>query len=110
MSRGPGKLQRAIVDLLGGKRPLAQFGSSGPKSAVLTTSELLEELVAAEVLPDVNDAREFQLASVRRACAGLVERGVLEGEYATDAITMRLTIEWRVKPAATGTDGQPPAG
>jgi len=68
MSRGPGKLQRAVFDVL------ASAGRS------LKTAELCEELVTLG-LTSMGENRKSDVAKVLRACHGLVERGVISMDY-----------------------------
>jgi len=63
MSKGPGKLQRAILSLLSGKGRNV-YGGAGS----LTTGELVEELQRAELVPDNRRAAAFR---VYRACRSL---------------------------------------
>jgi hypothetical protein len=83
MSRGPGKLQRAIFDVLASAE-----GS-------LKTSELLEEL-AAFGLADISANRKASITRVLRACHGLVSRGALTMKYGDD-LAGHLTCRWEVR-------------
>lgn len=91
MSKGLGKLQRVIFDLLSGKRKGQVYSSS---SAGLCTSELLEELLEAGFVSD-GMPRMQQMASVLRACRGLVNRGMISGKYTPDCDNPgRTTVQW----------------
>jgi hypothetical protein len=82
MSAGPGKLQRAVFDVLVGVgRPLK-------------TAELFDELVAFGNVKA--KARKVDLGKIVRACHGLCERGLLQMEYVPDG-PVRKTCEWAVK-------------
>ena len=90
MSKGLGKLQRVIFDLLSGSRKGQVYSSS----SALDTSELLDELVAAGFISD-GMPRMQQMASVLRACRGLVKRDMISGKYGPDCNNAgRTTIQW----------------
>ena len=78
MSKGLGKLQQAIVELLDGT--LERQVVSG---AALCTNELLEELQARGLVKE-DIPRKIAMFAVRRACHSLLDRGILEGEYTID--------------------------
>jgi hypothetical protein len=59
------------------------------------TAELLEELVARGLV-GTNAPRKQQMFTVVRACRSLARRGLLIGEYVTDAEHPHCrTIRWR---------------
>ena len=77
MSRGPGKLQSAILALLSG-RGRQVFGGGG----ALTTGELCDELQAAGFVPEDRRAAMFR---TYRAARSLYWRGALAVEPGCDA-------------------------
>ena len=77
MSRGLGKLQRAIIDVLSGRTNQIYRFSPGSSA---DTYELVEELQAAELVPDNQRAAGFR---VYRACLTLYHRGLLTVEGTT---------------------------
>ena len=82
MSRGPGKLQRAVFDvLIAAERPLK-------------TAELFDELAAFNII--IEDGRKAALNSILRAAHGLRERGLVRMSYAPDG-PVRKTCLWVVK-------------
>ena len=91
MSRGPGKVQGAIAGLFDGTRPRRLFGSGA-----LTTGELPDELAEAGLFEGT--PRRQALFAVRRACDGLVRRGVLAGSYTRDCETFSRTVSWEAAP------------
>ena len=73
MSKGPGKLQRAIFDvLMAADRPLK-------------TAEVFDELRAFGTF-DVSTNRHANISSVLRACHGLEARGAVEMTYVVDSM------------------------
>jgi len=110
MSRGLGKLQRAIIDVLSGRTN--QIYRFGPGSGA-DTYELVEELQAAELVPENQRAAGFR---VYRACLTLYHRGLLtaKGSKVSGRRDVHFTWTWSLKaknePAepnqsATGTKG-----
>lgn len=82
MSRGLGKLQRAIlIRLRRGER---------------TTAELLTSLEKAEeIARDI--PRKQSMGQISRTCASLVERDLICGRYEADSKnTGRMTRVWRL--------------
>lgn len=79
MSKGLGKLQRAIVGLL----DVTLEGEVYTKGRILTTNELLDELRARGLVKE-DIPRKTAMFAVRRACLSLLNRGILEGEYIID--------------------------
>jgi hypothetical protein len=68
-------MQNAIVGLLSGTARGRVFSST----RALDTAELVEELQAAGFV--TTEKHRQALATVRRACASLVRRGILAGRY-----------------------------
>ena len=96
MSRGPGKLQSAILALLRGEGRDV-YGGSGP----LTTAELCDELQAAGLVPDDRRAAAFR---VYRATRSLFWRGLLEADMTGDHDHgARLCWTWSLRPQAETT-------
>ena len=92
MSKGLGKLQRAIVGLLDGTLKHQVFSAGG----ALATSELLAELVALGLLEE-DLPRKTAMSTVRRACHSLLDRGILEGEYSIDCdYPWAQVASWRI--------------
>ncbi len=90
MSKGLGKIQRVIYDLLSGDR----MGLVYKNTSGLDTSELLNELLEAEFISN-EMPRKQQMATVVRACGGLARRGLIGGEYVPDLNNVgRTTIRW----------------
>jgi hypothetical protein len=94
MSRGPGILQRAILDRLNGKGCQYYRGSKGGE---LQTTELCEELVHAGLVPE-----NHQLAMIRvyRACRTLYWRGRIEVQHGITEGS-RFCWSWKVKEDVT---------
>jgi hypothetical protein len=86
MSRGPGKLQRAIFDVLASGRSFK-------------TAELLTELVAFGAVAPTEE-RKVDLGRVLRACHGLREREVISMTYVPDG-DVRKTCLWFVSQEVT---------
>lgn len=62
-------------------------------SGAFDTGELLEELQARGLLE--TQRRKVAMSAVRRACDGLVHRGLTQGQYEPDmGNTGRTTIQW----------------
>ncbi|MFZ4396552.1 MAG: hypothetical protein ACOYOU_13095 [Kiritimatiellia bacterium] len=93
MSRGLGKLQRAIIDVLSGRTH--QVYRFGPGSSA-DTYELVEEMQAAELVPENQRAAGFR---VYRACLSLYHRGLLTatGHTDTDRRDVHFTWSWSLK-------------
>ena len=90
MSKGIGKIQRVIFDLLSGKRTGQVYRSA----SVLDTRELLDELLEAGFVSD-DMPRKQQMNTVLRACAGLSRRNLIVGKYVTDSNNAgRTTVSW----------------
>ena len=93
MSKGLGKTQRVIHDLLSGARSGQVYSSC---SNGLDTKELLEELAEAEFISE-GMPRKQQMATVVRACRGLVQRGLVSGKYVPDGDNAgRTTVHWKI--------------
>jgi len=86
MSRGAGKLQRAILDRLAG-RGCTVFRGGG----TMTTCELTDELQDAGLVPDDRAAAAFR---VRRACMALYHAGKLSAERMRDYDRRVNCWEW----------------
>jgi hypothetical protein len=96
MSKGLSKIQVSILGLLDGSIKKQSFSGSGS----LTTSELLEELIACEIKTS-DSPRKIAMFSVRRACLSLVERGLIEGVYTIDCdYPWAKTIAWSIVSSA----------
>lgn len=89
MSRGLGKLQKAIVGQLSGK-------VAGPvyHGAKLTTAELADNLTAAGVVKDAS--RKVACFTVRRACDGLCKRGLVWAEMVWDEDHHARALSWKL--------------
>jgi len=89
MSHGPGRLQRAILAILGGDTRVYRGGP-------LDTSELLKELEERGEI-DPERPRKERMGKVVRAAAGLIGRGVA-GTYTSDANNPgRRTVTWELE-------------
>jgi hypothetical protein len=88
MSRGTGKLQAKILELLGGRGRTVYGG--GP----LTTGELADELRAAGLVPTDRKAAVFR---TYRAVRSLYWRGLVTAE-ATATDTGAATWTWSLAP------------
>jgi len=86
MSRGAGKLQRAILARLAG-RGCTVFRGGG----TMTTCELTDELQDAGLVPDDRAASAFR---VRRACMALYHAGKLSAERRRDYDRRVNCWEW----------------
>jgi hypothetical protein len=91
MSRGTGKLQAKILDLLAGRGRTVYGG--GP----LTTGELADELRAAVLVPCAD--RKAAVFRTYRAVRSLFWRGLVTAE-ATFTDTGAATWTWSLAPAA----------
>ncbi len=93
MSRGLGKVQRTILAILRGEQPTRCYALG---CGEFVTSELLEELIEADVL-DGGRPQKHLMATVVRACRGLVDRDLLAGVRTFDAkYPWANTITWRL--------------
>jgi hypothetical protein len=91
MTRGLSRAQVVILGLLNRTERPRLFSSGG----ILDTSELLEELIARDLLRE-DSPRKQQMYTVVRACRSLVRRGLIEGQYVPDMNNPgRRTISWR---------------
>ena len=100
MSKGLSKLQKTILGLLDNSLP----GSCYRWSGTLTTRELLHELIIRGMISR-DSPKKSAMATIRRACMSLLERGHIEGEYDIDSDYPWATIvSWRLatrnKPSA----------
>ena len=102
MSRGLGKLQRGIVELLHGRISPRVCTDVDPTKGMIA-AELVAELVASGALSDATD-HEFQMASVRRACWGLVDRGLARSSLTTGADGRGSRIWFAPAAASTRTE------
>jgi hypothetical protein len=90
MSRGPGKVQQAILDRLSG-RNCHVYANSG----WWTTYELAEELRAAGTIPEKRQTSGY---AVYRACLTLYHRGLLTAKPSSDPERyVRFTWIWALK-------------
>ena len=91
MSKGLGKIQRVILDLLSGDLAGQVYKTA---SSGLDTGELLDELIEAGFISG-EMPRKQQMATVLRACAGLVTRELIVGKYVQDGNNVgRTTVSW----------------
>jgi hypothetical protein len=94
MSKGLSKLQTMIFGMLRGTEPRSVYRGGGE----LTTAELLEELIAREMVNE-NAPRRQQMFTVRRACDSLLSRGLIEGTYThAEPFMWARTISWKAAP------------
>jgi hypothetical protein len=90
MSRGLSRLQRGILGLLAGEMRPQVFGSS----AALDTGELLEEMIAHDLISEEMPHKQA-LFTIRRACLSLARRGFVVGQYVPDMDHCgATTIQW----------------
>ena len=91
MSRGPGKIQQAILDRLSGRNCRLYSSQSG----WLTTYELAEELREAGIVPETRRTSGY---AVYRACVALYHRGLLDAFADSDPERyVRFTWTWALK-------------
>ena len=91
MSRGLGKLQRDILGLLRGEIPAKVYGSMFTGAI---TRELLDEIRERGHLQALDN--KAAASAIRRACDGLVRRGLIDGEWTNDCDAIHLkTITWK---------------
>ena len=94
MSKGLGKIQRVVCDLLSGDRAGQVYKTA---SSGLDTRELLDELLEAGFI-SAEMPRKQQMATVLRACGGLARRELIRGKYVSDLNnTGRTTVQWTIK-------------
>jgi len=95
MSKGPGKTQRAILDLLAGRKTGPVYAGGG----TLTTAELTDNLVAAGILPEGN--RKDAAFRVYRSCGALYHRGLVEAKLVHDEDHGTDCWSWSLKKEGT---------
>lgn len=101
MSKGLGKLQRAIVGLLDGSIPRKVYSPGA-----LVTNELLEELERLGLLRE-GTSRKVAMHTVRRACMSLSDRGIIRGEYIIhDPCYWADVLSWSIAKAKEGGEGE----
>jgi predicted transcriptional regulator len=86
MSHGPGRLQRAILDIL---------AVGGP----LTTGEIADWLTRDDPPPTPKE-RKQTVAKVLRSCHSLFRRGLIHGQHAEDS-SNRPTYRYWIPGART---------
>lgn len=92
MSRGPGKLQRAILDRLAGRN--CKVYRSGANMG-LTTYELTEEMREDGLVPEERRTSGYR---VYRACIALYRRGLIDAEASSEWDRfVRFTWSWSLK-------------
>jgi len=102
MSRGLGRLQRGIVDLLTGKLRGKVYANLRDG---LDTRELAEELQAHGLLSDAAPHKQVMGATLR-ACRSLVTRGLVSGVWVTNGdYHWCKTVTWRA--VETGKEAAP---
>ena len=85
-------MQRVILGLLDGSLEGAVYEGLGQGC---DTAELVEELVERSLI-GTSAPRKQQMFTVVRACRSLEDRGLVVGEYVTDADHPHCrTIRWR---------------
>ena len=82
-----------VRDLLSGDRA----GQVYATASELDTSEIVDELIEAGFISD-EMPRKQQMATVLRACRGLVKRELITGKYVPDGNNVgRTTVQWAIK-------------
>jgi len=100
MSKGPGKIQRAILDLLSGRASGPVYNGGGN-----TTPELTDNLQALGILPEGKMRRKTAAFRVSRACGALYYRGLIEVEWVWDEDHRVNCWSWSMKKEGGGTAG-----
>ena len=83
-------MQRAILDLLSGRKTGSVYGGGE-----LTTAELTDNLTAAGILPEGN--RKAAVFRVYRACGALYHRGLVKAEWVHDEDHRTRCWSWSTK-------------
>ena len=107
MSRGLSRQQRAIVELLSGKRKGQAYATA---AGGLDTAELLEELKALGLVNE-DAPRKQQMHTILRACDCLISRGLLIGKNTIECdAPCRKTVAWSFKAPPEGSTVHPEPG